>query len=165
MAEKKTKNTAAAVTELISDTVASLGFELWDVEYVKEGADMYLRITIDAPKTIDIDDCENVSRAINPILDDADPIDEPYMLEVSSPGIERQLRTPKHFEACIGECVTIKLFSAVEGIPETSSKRITGKLKAFNPESKDITIECSGQDITIPWSSMSRTNIYFDFGS
>lgn len=93
MAEKKTKNTAAAVTELISDTVASLGFELWDVEYVKEGADMYLRITIDAPETIDIDDCENVSRAINPILDDADPIDEPYMLEVSSPGIERQLRT------------------------------------------------------------------------
>ena len=83
----------------------------------------------------------------------------------SSPGIERQLRTPRHFEACIGEYITIKLFSAVEGIPETAEKRLTGKLKAFNSESKDITIECGGRDITIPWSSMSRTNIYFDFGS
>ncbi len=165
MAEKKTKNTAAVVTELIAETVVSLGFELWDVEYVKEGADMYLRITIDGPETIDIEDCETVSRAVNPILDEADPIDEPYMLEVSSPGIERQLRTPKHFEACTGEYVTIKLFSAVEGIPETADKRVTGKLKAFDPKSKDITIECGGRDITIPWSSMSRTNIYFDFGS
>ncbi len=165
MAEKKTKNTASVVTGLISETVASLGFELWDVEYVKEGADMYLRITIDSSEAVDIEDCETVSRAVNNILDDADPIDEPYMLEVSSPGIERQLRTPRHFEACIGEYITIKLFSAVEGIPETAEKRLTGKLKAFNSESKDITIECGGRDITIPWSSMSRTNLYFDFGS
>ena len=99
MAEKKTKNTASVVTGLISETVASLGFELWDVEYVKEGADMYLRITIDSSEAVDIEDCETVSRAVNNILDDADPIDEPYMLEVSSPGIERQLRTPRHFEA------------------------------------------------------------------
>ena len=66
---------------------------------------------------------------------------------------------------CIRDSITIKLFSAVEGIPETAEKRLTGKLKAFNSESKDITIECGGRDITIPWSSMSRTNIYFDFGS
>ena len=151
--------------ELLAPIVEQNEFELVDVEYVKEAGNWYLRGYIDKPGGITVNDCETVSRAVNNILDDADPIDEPYMLEVSSPGIERQLRTPRHFEACIGEYITIKLFSAVEGIPETAEKRLTGKLKAFNSESKDITIECGGRDITIPWSSMSRTNIYFDFGS
>ena len=151
--------------ELLAPIVEQNEFELVDVEYVKEAGNWYLRGYIDKPGGITVNDCETVSRAVNNILDDADPIDEPYMLEVSSPGIERQLRTPRHFEACIGEYITIKLFSAVEGIPETAEKRLTGKLKAFNSESKDITIECGGRDITIPWSSMSRTNLYFDFGS
>ena len=97
MTKKSSKNTAAVVRELLEGTVNSLGFDLWDVEYVKEGADMYLRITIDSPAGIDITDCERVHRVIDPIIDEADPIDEAYMLEVSSPGVERQLRTPSHF--------------------------------------------------------------------
>lgn len=164
MAKKSSKNTAAVVRELLEGTVNSLGFELWDVEYVKEGADMYLRITIDSPSGIDITDCERVHRVIDPIIDEADPIDEPYMLEVSSPGVERQLRTPAHFEACIGERITVKLFSAIDGIAETSGKQLTGILKAFDASSKDITVEIDGKDAVIPWNIMSRTNIYFDFG-
>ena len=164
MTKKSSKNTAAVVRELLEGTVNSLGFDLWDVEYVKEGADMYLRITIDSPSGIDITDCERVHRIIDPIIDEADPIDEAYMLEVSSPGVERQLRTQKHFESCIGERITVKLFSAIDGIPETAGKQLTGILKAFDASSKDIIVETDGKDVVIPWNIMSRTNIYFDFG-
>lgn len=164
MANKSSKNTAAIVRALLEGTVNSLGFDLWDVEYVKEGADMYLRITIDSPAGIDITDCERVHRVIDPIIDEADPIDEAYMLEVSSPGVERQLRTPSHFESCIGERITVKLFSAIEGITAAAGKQLTGILKAFDTSSKDITVDVDGKDIIIPWNIMSRTNIYFDFG-
>ena len=164
MTKKSSKNTAAVVRELLEGTVNSLGFDLWDVEYFKEGADMYLRITIDSPAGIDITDCERVHRVIDPIIDEADPIDEAYRLEGSSPVVERQLRTPSHFESCIGERVTVKLFSAIDGIAETSGKQLTGILKEFDPASKDITVEANGKDIVIPWNIMSRTNIYFDFG-
>ena len=110
MAKNSTQGTASAVRELIEPTVTELGYDIWDVEYVKEGADMHLRITIDSEDGIDIDDCEKVHRAIDPLIDEADPIEESYLLEVSSPGIERRLRTPEHFLACIGETVNLKLF-------------------------------------------------------
>lgn len=97
MAKNSTQGTASAVRELIEPTVTELGYDIWDVEYVKEGADMHLRITIDSEDGIDIDDCEKVHRAIDPLIDEADPIEESYLLEVSSPGIERRLRTPEHF--------------------------------------------------------------------
>ena len=93
-----TKNIAGVVTELITPVADELGYELWDVEFVKEGTRRILRVTIDSEEGITIDDCERMHRAIDPVLDEADPIESAYYLEVSSPGIERELRTERHIE-------------------------------------------------------------------
>ena len=110
------KNIAQRVRALLSPTVEDeLGYYLWDVEYVKEGSEYYLRITIDSEDGIDINDCEKVHRAIDPILDEADPIENSYRLEVSSPGIERELRCEEHILACVEWEAEARLYSAVEG--------------------------------------------------
>ena len=96
---KQKKNVADTVRDIAEPLAESFGYVLWDVEYVKEGAEWYLRITLDSDNGIDIDDCEKVSRAINPIIDEADPIEDFYYLEVSSPGVERSIRTKEHYEA------------------------------------------------------------------
>lgn len=98
--KKSSGGIAAAVTKLAEPLAEELGYFLWDVEYVKEGSEMYLRITIDSEEGITIEDCEKMHRAIDPILDEADPIDEAYHLEISSPGIERELKNDMHVEAC-----------------------------------------------------------------
>ncbi len=116
MEQKKKKNTAAFVEELIAPTVAELGYMLWDVEYVKEGAEMVLRITIDREAGIGIDDCERVHRAIDPLLDEADPIENAYRLEVSSPGVERTLTKNEHFDFCLGVEVEAKLYTPYNGM-------------------------------------------------
>ena len=90
-------NIAETVTALIKDTVEAQGVSLWDVRFVKEGADWFLRIFIDKEDGVSIDDCVNVSHAIDPIIDEADPIDRSYCMEVSSPGLERELTRPEHF--------------------------------------------------------------------
>ena len=107
----KKQNIAEAVAALLEGTVVGLGYRLWDVEYGKEGADYHLTVTIDSDAGITIDDCERVHRAIDPLLDEADPIETAYDLEVSSPGIERELRTPAHIDACVGEEVELRLFA------------------------------------------------------
>ena len=100
--KKSGGNIAATVRALAEPIAQSLGYELWDVEYVKEGADYYLRIEIDSPRGITLDDCEKMHRAIDPVLDEADPIEDSYHLEVSSCGIERELKTNAHINACNG---------------------------------------------------------------
>lgn len=165
MAKNSTQGTASAVRELIEPTVTELGYNIWDVEYVKEGADMHLRITIDSEDGIDIDDCEKVHRAIDPLIDEADPIEESYLLEVSSPGIERRLRTPEHFLACIGETVNLKLFAPIERDERTKSKQIIAPMTAFDPETKNVTVEDGTESgLIVPWSLISRANIWYDFG-
>ena len=104
---KKNGGVVATVKRLAEPIAEGLGYELWDVEYVKEGADYYLRITIDSSEGITIEDCEKMHRAIDPVLDEADPIESAYYLEVSSPGSERELRTDAHILACIGEDVEV----------------------------------------------------------
>ena len=89
----KGANIAEKVEALIRPCISELGYRIWDVEYVKEGTEWYLRVTLDSDSGIGIDDCERVSRAINPIIDEANPIEDFYYLEVSSPGIERVLRS------------------------------------------------------------------------
>ncbi len=121
------KNIAEKVKDLISDVVIGMGYSLWDVEYVKEGADWYLKLTIDSEKGIGTEDCEAVSRAVDPILDEADPIEDSYYLEVSSPGLERELRTDEHITASIGSKISLNLFTAVEG-----SKQHIGILESFD---------------------------------
>lgn len=98
--------------------VESLGLRLWDVEYVREGADWFLRVYIDKDGNVDIDDCEAVSRVLDPILDEKDPIPESYHFEVSSAGLERVLKRPEHFEQFMGSAVLVKLFKPVDGRKE-----------------------------------------------
>ncbi len=157
---KAQKNTAAVVQELLADTIAGMGYQLWDVEFVKEGSEWYLRITIDKEDGIDINDCERVHRAIDPILDEADPIEQSYRLEVSSPGLERVIRTPAHIEACMGRKVCVKLYTALQG-----SKTWTGVLASYDSETRSITLkpERKQDSLTIALSAISRMNTVFDF--
>lgn len=114
---KKSGGIIASTVRALAEPIArDLGYELWDVEYVKEGADYYLRIEIDSERGITLDDCEKMHRAIDPVLDEADPIDDAYHLEVSSCGIERELKTDRHILACVGWRVEIRLYAAVNGV-------------------------------------------------
>jgi len=106
------------VETLISKNVEELGYELYDVQYVKEGKDYFLRIFIDNEKGIDLNDCEKVNNGIVDLLDEADYIKDTYFLEVSSPGVERILRKDRHLEQNIGNEVELKLFKAIEGNKE-----------------------------------------------
>ncbi len=109
-----TQNIETKVENLIQPIIQNLGYELYDVQYLKEGKDYYLRITIDKPEGITIEDCETVNHAIDEILDEVDFINTAYFLEVSSPGLERMLRKPWHFEKQIGNQIQVKLFQAIE---------------------------------------------------
>ncbi len=106
-------NIEEKVENLISKTIETLGYELYDVLYEKESQDYYLRIFIDTPQGISLDDCEKVNDAITDMLDEADYIKDQYFLEVSSPGVERVLRKEKHFEANLGEEITCHLFHPI----------------------------------------------------
>ena len=112
---KSTKNIASTVEALVTPVAAELGYEIWDVEYVKEGAEYILRITIDSAEGIYIEDCEKMHRAIDPVLDEADPIENAYRLEVSSPGLERELKYDRHFATAIGEKIELRFFAPVNG--------------------------------------------------
>ena len=149
-------NIAARVTEVIAPVVKELGYDIWDVEYVKEGADWHLRVTIDSPDGIDINDCEKVHRAIDPILDECDPIETFYYLEVSSPGVERELRTDEHIARCKGMKVEAKLFAAHDG-----AKSIIGILG----ECADgkVVIERDGECVELEKNEISKlTTVYFE---
>lgn len=110
MAKGKAEGGIAAVCRKIAEPFAAeLGLSIWDVRFVKEGADWYLRIIIDKPEGVNINDCVDMTHLLNPALDKADPIPQSYCLEVMSPGIERELTRPEHFEAYEGEPVTVRL--------------------------------------------------------
>ena len=111
-------NAAERVYALIKDAVEQQGVTLWDVRFLKEGASWYLRVFIDKPEGITIDDCTDVSHAIDPIIDEADPIDKAYYLEVCSPGLERELTRDFHFEWAVSKEVKIKLYKAIDGKKE-----------------------------------------------
>ena len=153
------KNIAGKVTELLEPTINELGYMLWDVEYVKEGAEWFLRITLDNEEGININDCEKVHMAINPILDEADPIEGSYRLEVSSPGIERDLKNPMHYNACIGWDVEAKLYTAVDG-----RKTVKGVLAAYDEEKGIFTIDENGVEVTLEKGLVSKLKTVYDFG-
>ncbi len=151
---------AEQVRGIITPVADALGYYLWDVEYVKEGADRILRVTIDrlsADEGITIDDCERMTHAIDPILDEADPIEDAYLLEVSSPGIERELTRPDHFELCVGEKVEVRLFAPVDG-----SKVWTGVLESRDEEGR-VTITVGGSAMTFEASAVTKVRTVFDF--
>lgn len=129
------------VENLIKQKIENIGYDLYDVEYSKEGKNYFLRIYIDKPEGIDLNDCEKVNDEINNILDEADYIKEQYFLEISSPGVERILRKDRHLEKNIGTEVNIKLFKK----DEKEKKEYQGILKQFNENiimlEDDISIE------------------------
>lgn len=110
------KNTAAIAEELAAPILEEMGLQLWDVVYEKEGSGWYLRYYVDKEGGIDINSCEAFSRAISDVLDEADPIDGSYTLEVSSPGIERALTRDWHFETLMGQQLLVRLIRPVEGV-------------------------------------------------
>lgn len=148
---------ALRTEKLLEPIVAELGFEIYDVEYVKEAGNFFLRIFIDKEGGITIDDCEAVSRRMSELLDINDFIPEAYILEVSSPGLGRQLRKDKHFDHSIGEEVEVKLYKAVE-----KKKEFVGLLKSYDKENITIELE-SGSDLVLPRSSVATVRLTFDF--
>jgi len=151
------KETYEARTEEILLPIAQKhNVEIYDVEYVKEGSEYYLRAYIDKPEGVNINDCENVSRALSDALDEADFIPEAYILEVSSPGLGRTLKKDRHLEKSIGLDVEIKLFKAVEGC-----KEFEGTLTGFDQESVTISIEEKEQ--TFSRSDIAIIRLALDF--
>ena len=107
-------NTAQVIRAIAEPIAEELGLEIWDIRFLKEGAQWYLRIFIDKEGGVSIDDCVDFTHAINKPLDEADPIEQAYCLEVSSPGIERELTRDEHFEKCMGQKVMLKTIRPIE---------------------------------------------------
>ena len=129
-------NTVAVCTRLAQPVAEELGLQLWDVRFVKEGADWYLRFFIDREGGVTIDDCEEMSRRMDKLLDEADPIACSYCLEVSSPGVERELSRPEHFEQFLGWPVKVRTIRPVDGVRE-----FVGLLERWDGETASLEIE------------------------
>ena len=138
------KNTAAIAEELAAPILEEMGLRLWDVVYEKEGSGWYLRYYVDKEGGIDINSCEAFSRAISDVLDEADPIDGSYTLEVSSPGIERALTRDWHFEALMGQHLLVRLIRPVEGVRDfigTLTDYHDGTLTLLLDEETEMNVE------------------------
>ena len=148
------------VTELVAQfsqpIIESHGCSLWDVEYVREGAERYLRIYIDKEGGIDIDDCEKIHRAIDPILDEKDPIAESYHFEVCSAGIERALKRPGDFARFMDSPVLVKLYRPYNGL-----KEIPGILRGY--EDGRVTVEAGKENITFEKSQVALVRLRVEF--
>lgn len=144
--------------QLLVPIAQANGVEIYDVEYVKEGSDYYLRAYIDKPDGVNILDCENVSRALSDALDVDDFIPDAYILEVSSPGLGRKLTKDRHLERSIGQDVEIKLYKPLEG---TKLKEFDGQLIRF--DSTTLTIAKDEEELTFERKSISQVRLALDF--
>lgn len=143
--------------KLLEPILSKNHFELYDVEYVKEGGNWFLRTYIDKESGITVDDCELVSRALSDLLDKNDFIPDAYILEVSSPGLGRHLKRDKHFEKSIGEEVELKLYK-----PVNKKKEFVGILSAFDQDTITIEFEDS-TTMVIPRADIAIVRLTFDF--
>ncbi len=144
------------VWDLAAPIAEKEGCFLYDVEYLKEGGIWFLRVYADKEGGISLDECEVISRALSEKLDQKDPIDRNYYLEVSSPGIERKLKHKEHFDRYLGETVDIGLYKALNG-----SKQLTGTLTGF--DGQNITMEVQGESLTIPQKDTTVVHLHFEF--
>lgn len=148
------KKVTELTAELAAESIEKAGCTLWDVEYVKEAGAWYLRILLDKDGGVDIQDCEAVSRTVSDLLDEADPIDGSYTLEVGSAGAERALKRPGDFEKFLGEPVMVKLYQNRDG-----RKEFEGVLKAYDAETGDVTITIGDTDHTFEKKSMALVRL------
>ena len=148
------------ITEIVASfaepIVAQHGCSLWDVEYVREGSDYFLRLYIDKEGGVDITDCEAVSRAVDPILDERDPIPESYHFEVCSAGLERALKRPGDFERFMGSPITVKLYR-----PHNGLKEFPGILRGY--EEGRVTVEAGKETITFEKSQVALVRLRVEF--
>ena len=147
---------AAVVEALVRPTVEGFGLRLWDVRFEKEGPDWFLRVLIDRDEPLDTDTCEMVSRAIDPLLDEADPIEQSYYLEVGSPGLGRKLTRPEHYEAVRGQKVSVRLYRANENGVKEFSGLLTSR------EGNTITLEGPAGPMQFELSAVSTVRLCDD---
>ncbi|MGN0453492.1 MAG: ribosome maturation factor RimP [Ruminococcus sp.] len=145
MKESKGGSVCESVKALVEPIAEGLGLQLWDVRYLKEGAQWYLRIFIDKEGGVSVDDCETVSRAVDEPLDALDPIKEAYILEVSSPGLERELVRDEHFEKYRGADITVRLIRPMEIL----GKEFKGVLKDFNKDTVTVEDHSGENEVTV----------------
>ncbi len=136
--------------------VEAAGCSLWDVEYVREGGEWFLRLYIDKDGGVDIDDCEAVSRAVDPVLDEKDPIPESYRFEVCSAGLERPLKRPSDFERFMGEPVLVKLYR-----PRNGQKEFAGMLAGYRDG--DVVLNVRGAEHTFEKSEVALVRLRVEF--
>ncbi len=134
-------------------------YELVDVAFVKEGQNRYLRVFIDKEGGVTIDDCADVSNALNDMLDKYDPVEENYILEVSSPGVERPLKKPEHFVRFKGKLAQVKLYFPIDG-----SKLIEGNIVDYRDGNVIIESGDTGKTVDIPFDKIAAAKLLFDFG-
>ncbi|MBP3673714.1 MAG: ribosome maturation factor RimP [Oscillospiraceae bacterium] len=144
------------VAKIAEPIVKANGCELWDVEYVREGDQRFLRLYLDKEGGVDIDDCEAVSRAVDPLLDEADPIAESYHFEVCSAGLERALKRPSDFERFLGSAVTVKLYRPYNGM-----KEIPAVLRGY--DNGKVTVEAGKETITFEKSQVALVRLRVEF--
>lgn len=142
--------------KIVLPIVENLGYSLYDVLYVKEGADWYLRLFIDSENGIDLEICEKVSNLVSDKLDEVDPIETPYILEVSSCGLERHLRDIKHYEAAIGKEIELKFFKVMYNV-----KSLTGVLE--NIFDNVIKVKSEDKDYEININDISSAKILYNW--
>ena len=144
------------VTEFAKPIVEATGCKLWDVEYVREGSERYLRLYIDKDGGVDIDDCEKVHRAVDPVLDEKDPISESYHFEVCSAGLERALKRPSDFAQFMDSPILVKLYR-----PRNGLKEIPGILRGY--EEGRVTVEAGKETITFEKSEVALVRLRVEF--
>jgi len=149
-------NTAQKVEQLLRQPVEALGFSLCDVEFIKEHGDWVLTLYIDKEGGVSIDDCERVSRAVDPILDEADPIEQAYFLSVSSLGLDRPLRKDADFARSLGKRIEIKLFA-----PKDGKKEFTGELVRFDESSIVVRLESGELTLERKAVALARPELVF----
>ena len=149
-------NLEKKIEELVEPEIEKLGLELYDVEYVKEGKEYYLRIYIDSEKGVSIEDCENVTNVLNDILDKADYIKEQYFLEVSSAGVEKVLKYDKHFEKNLGKKIEINLYTKFE-----NKKQYIGTLERYNEN--EIVILTDDEEISFDKKNIANVKLVYDW--
>lgn len=154
---KKFGNTERKIYELVKPITDELEYFLWDISFVKEGAVWYLRVFIDRDEGISIDDCETVTAPISDMLDRKDPIEQSYILEVGSAGLERELVRKEHFEACIGDTVQVRLIRSIDG-----EKDIIGTLLSADRDKITIGTD-DGTEKVYMLADTAHVKLYFDF--